>query len=649
MIKAAVVGCGAIADSHAWAMQSTDGCSLVAACDAEPLMAKQFADRFGVDRTYTDVGEMLREARPDVLHILTPPRTHYALAKQCLEHGCHAYVEKPFTLYPDEAAKLCALADQKKLKLTVGHDALFSPAARKMRGMIQSGYLGGSPVHMECYYGYEFGNTYGNALLTDQHHWVRSLPGKLLHNIISHGIARIAEFISVDQPRVIAHGFVSPLLQGIGEKEIIDELRVIIDDGKGATAYFTFSSQMRPTVNQFRVFGPKNGLFLDEMQQLVVQMSGHRYKSYAEQFIPPVKFARQYLSCLRHNLGLFARNEFHVESGKKHLTEVFYRSILEGTEEPIPYQKIILTAWIMNEIFEQLSAKPAVARPAAAPDQRPAWSPPIKHHSMAESAAPAPAALSARPLKRPVSPKTFMIVNADDWGRTREETEAAKSCIDAGLVTAIGVMVFMEDSELAAELAKSTTVEIGLHLNLCETLSGKNVPGNVFRAHQRVARFLESSKYALIFYHPFLTKQFRIVYEAQVQEFFRLYGRYPAFLNGHKHRHLCTNMLLDEIIPHAFRIRRSFSFWAGDKSLPNRLYRRLVDSWIKRRYTLTNYFFSLRYCLAENRMPKVEEMAHRGTVELMVHPVNPEEAEYLKSEAFAKMLRSIPKGTFGQL
>ena len=82
---------------------------------------------------------------------------------------------------------------------------------------------------MESYYCYELAKSgYAGAILGDNNHWVRRLPGKLLHNIISHGIARIAEFLPGDSPRVIVHGFASPLLQSMGETEIVDELRVII-------------------------------------------------------------------------------------------------------------------------------------------------------------------------------------------------------------------------------------------------------------------------------------------------------------------------------------------------------------------------------------------------------------------------------------
>ncbi len=359
MLKVGIVGCGKIADSHAWAIQSIKGCEIVGACDAEALMARQFSERFQVRQFFTDVGEMLREARPDVVHVLTPPQSHYSIARQCMEGGCHVYVEKPFTIVTEEAEELLGLATQKNLKVTVGHDAQFSHATRDLRRLVQEGYLGGPPVHMESYYGYEFGSIYGNAIVRDKQHWVRRLPGKLLQNVISHGIARIAEFLCDQKPLVIAHGFVSPSLKSVGEEEIVDELRVIIADQRGTTAYFTFSSQMRPTINQFRIFGCQNGIFLDETQQAVIKLRGHRYKSYAEQFIPHANFSRQYIGNFFRNVSRFVAKDFHMEGGKKCLIDSFYCAVISKTPEPIPHNQILLTSWIMGEIFKQISRKGA--------------------------------------------------------------------------------------------------------------------------------------------------------------------------------------------------------------------------------------------------------------------------------------------------
>jgi hypothetical protein len=208
---------------------------------------------------------------------------------------------------------------------------------------------------MESYYGYDLGNAaYARALLGDKNHWVRRLPGKLLQNIISHGVARIAEFLSGDDIRVTAHGFTSQLLEGIGENEIVDELRVIISDSKGTTAYFTFSSQMRPSLHEFRLYGPKNGLVLDQDHEVVLRLRGAKFKSYADYFIPPVLFAAQYLRDLLRNGKLFMAQDLHMDGGMKVLIESFYRCIQEDEAVPIPYREILLTSRIMDSIFDQL-------------------------------------------------------------------------------------------------------------------------------------------------------------------------------------------------------------------------------------------------------------------------------------------------------
>jgi predicted dehydrogenase len=356
MLKVGIVGCGKIADDHASNIRTIAGCEMVGVCDRESLMAQQLSERFAIQRHFSDLTEMLRETKPDVVHITTPPFSHFELAKLCLESGCHVYVEKPFTLCAEEAERLIALAEARRLKITAGHDDQFRHAARRMRSLVHSGYLGGSPVHMESYYCYELGRSeYARALISDKGHWVRRLPGKLLQNIISHGVARIAEFMTSDSPKVMAYGFISPFLKSLGETEIIDELRVTIAEETGATAYFTFSSQMRPALHQFRIYGPENGLIVDQDEETLIKLRGERFKSYAQKFLPSAIYARQYLGNLKSNVGAFLGNDFHMKSGMKYLIESFYRSIVEDTPLPIPYREILWTTRIMDDIFSQLN------------------------------------------------------------------------------------------------------------------------------------------------------------------------------------------------------------------------------------------------------------------------------------------------------
>ena len=356
MLKVAIVGCGKIADAHALQLQRIKNCEIVGVCDRESLMARQLYERFPVRKYFTELTQLLNEAKPDVVHITTPPESHFSIAKLCLDWGSHVYVEKPFTIYEHEARKLIELANEKGRKITAGHDDQFSHVARRMRRLVQSGYLGDGPVHMDSYFCYKIARSgYAGALLGDPNHWVRRLPGKLLQNIISHGVARIAEFLSSDSPDVIAYGFVSPLLRSMGESEIIDELRVIVSEQAGTTAYFTFSSQMRPDIHEFRMYGNKNGLIVDQDTETLIKLRGDGYKSYLQMFAPPVIMARQHLGNLKVNLGKFLARDFHMKSGMKYLIEAFYRSIVENTPVPIPYREILLTAKIMDAIFVQLT------------------------------------------------------------------------------------------------------------------------------------------------------------------------------------------------------------------------------------------------------------------------------------------------------
>lgn len=358
MIRSAIIGCGKISDQHAAYIQKMPDCKFVGACDNEELMAKQMYERFNVENYYADVHKLLKEAHPDIVHITTPGQSHFSIGKLCLEAGCHVYIEKPFTMNTEEAEELINIAREKKLKIMAGHNLQFNHASNRMRELIKDGYLGGRPTHMESYYCYDFGDEkYAKALLGDPNHWARKLPGRLLHNIISHGIGRIVEFLEGDDPIVIAQGFRSPLLEKIGETDIIDELRVIIHDINGVTAYFTFSSQFRPILRHFRVYGPKNSLIIDDDEQILIKVKGTKYKSFLHPFFTPLGYAKQYLWNSGHNIMQFLKRDFHSDSSMKYLIESFYSSVIDDTPLPISYRELILTSKIMDSIFEQIYSK----------------------------------------------------------------------------------------------------------------------------------------------------------------------------------------------------------------------------------------------------------------------------------------------------
>jgi len=239
-----------------------------------------------------------------------------------------------------------------------------------------------------------------------------------------------------------------------------------------------------------------------------------------------------------------------------------------------------------------------------------------------------------------------LVINADDWGRSERETDAALRCSKAGRVTSVSAMVFMQDSERAASLAIQDGLDVGLHLNFTESFTSTHYGRALENCHNRIGRFLRGNKYSQVLYNPFLRQEFASSCEAQLDEFMRLYRKAPSHIDGHHHMHLCANMLLSRVIPTGMKVRRNFSFWPGEKSLWNRAYRGVVDRWLATRYYLTDYFFDLTQCIEQKKLKRVEELTKSSTVELMTHPIIQSEIEYLMSNEFGKLLQRVEIGGY---
>jgi len=245
----------------------------------------------------------------------------------------------------------------------------------------------------------------------------------------------------------------------------------------------------------------------------------------------------------------------------------------------------------------------------------------------------------------------MIIINADDFGRSEAETETAATLVRWGRVTSVSHMVFMQDSERAATRATGMDIDVGLHLNFCERWTTDGVPKRLAIQHESLVAFFNRGHYAQVVYNPGLRRAFGAVYQAQVEEFQRLYGRPPSHIDGHHHLHLCANMVIDGVIPRGCSVRRNLTFAPGEKGLLNRAYRRFVDACLGRRYVLTDYLFSLQQCLNGRGRPlsRVADLAKVADVEIMTHPQNPEEFDYLLGQQCLDVLGKLTKGTYSKL
>jgi predicted glycoside hydrolase/deacetylase ChbG (UPF0249 family) len=187
----------------------------------------------------------------------------------------------------------------------------------------------------------------------------------------------------------------------------------------------------------------------------------------------------------------------------------------------------------------------------------------------------------------------------------------------------------MQDSERAAEIARARGIDAGLHLNFTTACSGTTLLAAGAEHHRRVSAYLRSNRLAQVLYHPGLAQSFEYVVKAQMEEFTRLYGCEPTRFDGHHHMHLCANVIWSDLLPAGTAVRRNFSFKTAEKTVANRLYRRLIDRRLAQQHTMSDYFFSLPPLTPPSRLQQIIAVSREYTVELETHPVNVEERRYL--------------------
>ncbi len=110
-LKAAVVGCGGIAQVHAAVLHEQETAELIAFADIRPDRAEALAKKYG-GRAYASLEELLAREKPDVLHICTPHYLHTPMAKLAAERGIHVFTEKPPVIREAQWQEFRALGEQ---------------------------------------------------------------------------------------------------------------------------------------------------------------------------------------------------------------------------------------------------------------------------------------------------------------------------------------------------------------------------------------------------------------------------------------------------------------------------------------------------------------------------------------------------------
>ncbi len=246
--------------------------------------------------------------------------------------------------------------------------------------------------------------------------------------------------------------------------------------------------------------------------------------------------------------------------------------------------------------------------------------------------------------------KGLLIVNADDWGMDAATTDAIAACFDHGRITSASAMVYMEDSDRAARLARERSLPVGLHLNLARPFTDAAAPAPVRERQRRLARYLGRARWRRWVPSPLLRAEVARCVEDQRERFAALYGAPPTHLDGEQHMHTWPTALA--ALPRGARIRPTFTFVARERPAWNRLARAGFNAALRRRFVTPRYFFSIRElhpALGGEALEERLDLAAGGAVEVMVHPGWEDERALLLADRWARLLEGRPLGSYADL
>jgi predicted dehydrogenase len=282
-IRTALIGTGFMGRTHAEAIRRLGNVEIAAVASLDEPGAREFAERYGIDRATGDYRTILGDAAIDAVHVLTPNALHREIALTALEAGKHVVCEKPLTVSVAEARELVAAAERSGRANCVEHNLRYYPLVQQARQMIAAGELGEILIAQ---------GTYSQDWLLYDTDWNWRADAKMngplraMGDIGSHWMDMIqhvtglsitalcADLATFHRTRKMPRGAVETFGGRMGVSGEYQSIPVDTDDfgavmlrlGERARGVFTVSqvSAGRKNHLRFEIFGTKKGLAWDQ-------------------------------------------------------------------------------------------------------------------------------------------------------------------------------------------------------------------------------------------------------------------------------------------------------------------------------------------------------------------------------------------------
>lgn len=346
-MKIGIVGCGKIAQKHVNFIRELDGTEIVGLADRDEQVLNLFSDSMNIRNKYANIKDLINDANPDIVHILTPPRFHKENALDAIVRGKHVYIEKPVVLNAQEAEEILDAAKVNGVKICPGYNHLFDPCMQKADYLIRSTELG-NLIYLESHYGMNVKRKDLRSTTKDNTiPWSYELPGGLFHNYMDHPLCLLLNYIGKPKSLTVTTSSFGSLPQ-----DLSDEIRILIE-GEKITGLLVISFNIRPQLHHFHIYCDKGVVKVNFDTMTIVKHGISKLPKAASKATFNLNEAYQVLASTMANSLNLIKGKLKPYQGMKNLIAEFYQSIEKNTSMPISEEMILTMTQTMDEIWRE--------------------------------------------------------------------------------------------------------------------------------------------------------------------------------------------------------------------------------------------------------------------------------------------------------
>ncbi len=348
-LRVAIIGCGNIASDHIETIKAKCEPVELHLCDKNLEAAQTLGKKVGlILPVYEDAFQLISGKEFNIVHILTPPNSHYEIAKHAIQNGANVLVEKPMVLSLEETEKLYQVSEKMNRMLCVDHSLLYMDCVLKALEMLKTGTLG-RVIEAHCFFGHAERRKsipYGGVS-----HWAYNLPGGPLTNLITHPASLVIQLLgNPDSINVMCDA------RNLMPYGLSDMLDISIQTSKGHGS-FSISMAHGNSSRYVNIECEKGSIYVDLGHQLAIVKFHKGRLGFLSKALSGFVRGISFINGTTSVILKVATGKMKKNPGTRELVARFYHAVRNNLSSPVSKDNALAVAKILDKFIEVNNSK----------------------------------------------------------------------------------------------------------------------------------------------------------------------------------------------------------------------------------------------------------------------------------------------------